>query len=84
MLFAPVKHAFVHRPAGLRHRVVGMARGAAMDGAAAALAGFGFGIVLRNMRRDAGDAQIRHVTGGVISLVLTHADEVGPLMIGRD
>jgi hypothetical protein len=40
-------------------------------------AGLGDAIVLRHMRRDVDGAQIGHMIGGVIGLVLTDRDAVG-------
>jgi hypothetical protein len=39
VLSAPTENAFGHRPAGLRHAVALVPRGAAVDGALATLAG---------------------------------------------
>src|SRR5664280_834847 len=74
VLLAPTEDAFDHGAARLRHAIALMPRGAFVDGAATALAGFGRAIVLRHMRCDVAGAKIGHMIGRVIGLVRTGAD----------
>lgn len=79
VLLAPTEDAFDHGAARLRHAIALMPRGAFVDGAAAALAGFGRAIVLRHMRRDVDGAKMAHMIGGVIGLVRSGGDAAAGL-----
>src|ERR1700691_1419241 len=74
VLLAPAEDAFDHRAARLRHAIAFVSRGAFIDSAATALAGFGRAIVLRHMRCDVAGAKIGHMIGRVIGLVRTGRD----------
>src|SRR5664279_2180931 len=74
VLLAPTEDAFDHGAARLRHAIALMPRGAFVDGAATALAGFGRTIVLRHMRCDVAGAKIGHMIGRVIGLVFAGRD----------
>jgi hypothetical protein len=56
--------------ARLRHSIAFVPRGAFVDGALAAFAGFADAIVLRHMRCDAAGAKTGHMIGRVIALQL--------------
>src|ERR1035441_7033153 len=74
VLLTPTEDAFDHRATRLRHAIAFVPRGASVDGALAASAGFGNAIVLRHMRCDVASAKIGHMIGCVIGLVLTGRD----------
>lgn len=74
VLLTPTEDAFDHCAARLRYSVAFVPRGASVDGALAASAGFGNAIVLRHMRGDVPGAKIGHMIGRVIGLVLTGRD----------
>src|SRR5664279_3736177 len=74
MLLAPSENALDHRPAGLRHAISRMPRGAFVDGAVAGLAGFGDGSVLCHMRRHSDGTKIGDMIGRIVCLVLTGRD----------
>src|ERR1700736_6053614 len=69
VLLAPAEDAFDHRPAGLRHAIAFVPRGASVDGALTTLAGCGDAVVLRHMRRDVDGAQMGHMVSRVIGLI---------------
>src|SRR3990172_3273204 len=74
VLLAPAEDAFDHGAARLRHAIALIPRGAFVDGAATALAGFGRAIVLRHMRCDVAGAKLGHMIGRVIGLVFAGRD----------
>src|SRR5512139_4242484 len=74
VLFAPAEDAFDHHASRLRHAIALVPRSAFVDGTAAALTGLGRTIVLRHMRCDVRCAQLGHMIGRVIGLVLTGGD----------
>src|SRR6266487_1747083 len=80
VLLAPAEDAFGHRPARLRNAVAFVPRGTSVDGALAALAGYGDAVVPRHMWCDVDSAQIGHMIGRVIGLVFAHRDAAAGLL----
>src|SRR5215510_9263495 len=74
VLLAPSENALDHRPSRLRYAVPRMPRGSFVDGAAAVLAGFSDGLILRHMRRHAHGAKIGDMISRIVRLVLTGRD----------
>src|SRR5690349_24281315 len=74
VLLAPTENALDHRPARLRHAITLMTGRSFIDGTGAGLAGFGYRLVLRHMRRHVDGAKIGHVIGRIVRLVLSDRD----------
>ena len=78
VLLAPAEDALDHGPARLGDAVADVPGGALVDGAGAAPAGLGQGVVLGDVRRDVEAAQGGHVVAAVIGLVLADRDAAAP------
>src|ERR1700730_12093669 len=80
VLLAPAEDAFDHRPAGLRHAIAFVPRGASVDGALTTVSASGDAVVLRHMRRNFDGAQMGHMVSRVIGLIFAHRDAAAGLL----